>query len=222
MSQSRKQSLRAVVFGATGLVGQEVLRLLIENRNIVKIHVVGRRSVEVESTKIELHLSDLENPKQILNVPADFALCCLGTTMAQAKSQKAFYHVDHDLVLNAARACVSADIQVFGFVSSLGANSKALSYYLKVKAHTEEDLKRLKFEKLVILRPGLLLGNRQEKRPLENFFKKIAPYLSPFFIGPLKRYRFVAARTVAQSLIENTLISEAGTVIVENEKIGAT
>ncbi len=219
MSQSKTQSLRAVVFGATGLVGQEVLKELINNKNIIKIHVVGRRPVEIQSSKIQFHLSDLEDPKKVLNVPADFALCCLGTTMAKAKSQKAFYHVDHDLVLNAAQACVSADIRTFGFISSLGASSKALSYYLKVKAHTEEDLKRLNFDKLVILRPGLLLGDRQENRPLENFFKKIDPYISPFFIGPLKRYRFVHARTVAQSFIENILTSESGVLIVENEKI---
>ncbi|QQR80307.1 MAG: NAD(P)H-binding protein [Deltaproteobacteria bacterium] len=174
-----KKSLRVVLFGATGLVGREVLTQLENNPQIFKIDVIGRRSVETSSPKTKFHFSDLESVKNILNFPADIALCCLGTTMAKAKSKEAFRHVDHDLVLNVARACSSVGITTFGVISSIGASINALSFYLKIKAEMEESLQKLSFDHLVILRPSLLLGERIEIRHLEKFSQKFSTFISP-------------------------------------------
>ncbi len=219
MSRSVRDSVRVVLFGATGLVGREVLSQLIADPSVIKIDVIGRRDIETHSIKVKCHISDLESPKDILKFPADIALCCLGTTMAQAKSKEAFRHVDHDLVVNTARACSAVGIPNFGVLSSLGARIDALSYYLRVKAEMERHLRKLPFEHLVILRPSLLLGERPQRRSLEHLLQKIAPYVCPFFLGPLKRYRFIPSTLVARRLIEMTRQKKHGVSVVENENI---
>jgi uncharacterized protein YbjT (DUF2867 family) len=215
--------MNAIVFGGTGLVGNEVIKLLSSNPNLDKIGLVSRRQIVTPNPKCNLILSDLNDvavlSNSILALKPAFAICCLGTTIKKAGSKEALYHVDHDLVLNAAEACYKADVKTFAIVSSIGAKADSSIFYLSMKGKTENDLKKIGFQKLIILRPGVLLGTREESRPLEALAQKLAPMISSLMIGPLKKYKPVAASKVASTLIEEALKAGSGTRILESFEI---
>jgi uncharacterized protein YbjT (DUF2867 family) len=109
--------------------------------------------------------------------PADVAVCALGTTRAKAGSDAAFRAVDHDAVLAFARAAQPAGVTHFILVSSVGANPKASLLYPRTKGEVEAVLERMGFARLDILQPGLLIGPRSERRPVERFLQWAAPVM---------------------------------------------
>ncbi len=217
-----ERKYRIALFGATGLVGSHILSLLSDDDRVEHIDVIARNSHSLRK-KATFHQNNLESIEELTTIlkkgNPNVALCALGTTMARAKTKEAFYHVDHDLILNVATACKFAGIASFGLISSVGADLKSSFYYPRVKAQTERDVADLNFNKLVILRPAVLLGEREESRPLEKLFVKTAPIFSLLFMGSLKRYRPVDAKDVAMCLIEESFKPEAGSVIMNNELI---
>ena len=219
-----KSQFNVVLFGATGLVGNEVLNRLQTDEAVTRIDLFSRRSLENLSDKVFTHVCDLTSVDEIASFlkesPPDLALCCLGTTLAKAGSKEAFYQVDHDLILNAAKACQKVGVKSFGVVSSLGANTGSRNFYLRVKGETERDLKTLGFEKLVIIRPSVLVGKRKENRFFEKILVKASPLLNPLFVGSLRKYRFVSATDVAACLVWQAFQDQKkGCVVIENEEI---
>jgi uncharacterized protein YbjT (DUF2867 family) len=212
----------AALFGSTGLVGSEVLDLLERDSSISKIHVFARRApAKSGSPKIVFHLSDLTSVDTIsaaLKItPPDFALCCLGTTMARAGSREEFYRIDHDLIMNVGHASRNAGIRAFGVISSLGTRIDAGAFYLRVKAETERDLANIGFPSLVVLRPSVILGHREADPITLRVLVTLSGGIAPLFRGPLTRYRPVAARTTAARLIEFTRSAKSGVTVIENE-----
>jgi len=212
-----------VVFGGSGLVGAEVLHQLIKLSEVTHIATVTRRELSVKNNKLLPIISDLESVDDLTQKLKSFApkigFCCLGSTLKKAGSKKAFAHIDHDLILNAARASYEAGARSFGLISSSGANANSPFFYLKVKGSIENDLQKIGFDKLVILRPGLLLGKRSESRPLEAITIKLSPFFSPLFRGPLKKYRPSTSEAVARKLIHLTINAGDGVQVVETQDI---
>ncbi len=214
----------AALFGSTGLVGTEVLDLLERDPSISNIHVFARRApAKSGSPKVVHHLSDLTSADEVAaalkTVPPDFALCCLGTTMARARSREEFYRVDHDLVMNVGSACRAAGVSAFGVISSVGARIDARAFYLRVKAETERDLAKIGFPSLLILRPSVLLGHREADPTSLRLLVNLSDAIAPLLRGPLTHYRPVAARAAAAFLIAQTRLAEPGVHVLENESI---
>jgi uncharacterized protein YbjT (DUF2867 family) len=213
----------AAIFGATGLVGAHALTLLERDAAIERIHVFARRELDIPSVKILFHRSDLMSPETIASdmrsYKPDFAICALGTTMARAGSREEFYRVDHDLVMNAARALRMLGVGQFGIVSSVRTRRDARAFYLRVKAETERDLEALDFPSLVILRPSVIIGTRSGDPAGLRALVALSRVIAPALLGPLTHYRPVAAEIVAHALIEKTRTAGPGLSLFENESL---
>ena len=148
------------IAGATGLVGRALLAELLERE--LDVHALLRRAVPDLPRSAHLHLHEIDSARLKLDaLPAPQAVyIALGTTIAVAGSQQAFRAVDHDAVLAVAQAAKSAGAQRCAVVSALGADARSAVFYNRVKGETEQALGRIGFERLVIARPSLLVGER--------------------------------------------------------------
>jgi uncharacterized protein YbjT (DUF2867 family) len=135
--------------------------------------------------------------------------------MKKAGSKQAFLKVDLDMVVDFATKAKAAGINRFAVVSSIGADTKSKNFYLNTKGKVEEQLKEVGFERLVIVRPSLLLGKRNEKRFGEDMGRVLYSVFKFLFIGPLKKYRGIQASDVAKAMV---VLAEhgLGTAIVES------
>jgi len=209
----------ALLLGATGLVGGQLLDLLLESPRYTRVRVLGRSHFARRHRKLETHRIDfdrLEEHAPLLR--ADDVFCCLGTTISKAGSQEAFRRVDYGYVVEAAQVASDAGAEQFLVVSAVGADPSSRVFYNRVKGEMEAAVKRLPFRALWILRPALLLGDRQEFRLGERIAELVTRPLALFFFGRFRRYRPVHARDVAAAMVR--LAAEEGTGgVVESEQI---
>ena len=202
----------AWIAGASGLVGGELLRLLLADPAFDEVVSVGRRTLAVVSPKLTQLTVDFADPGSFESLDAaDVAFSCLGTTIKKAGSKEAFRAVDHDAVLAFARAARSKGAKVFVHVSSLGADRASLSFYASVKGEVEEDLAALGYETMVALRPSILDGDRGESRPLERVGLAFARALGPV----LGKYRPTEASAVARAMVAKAKAREPGAQVVD-------
>jgi uncharacterized protein YbjT (DUF2867 family) len=209
------ESLTVLVAGATGLVGRALVEQLCASPKVSRVVALARRPLEAAHAKLEARRVDFARLGEEVPVPADVACCALGTTIAAAGSQEAFRRVDYDATLAFARHALACGVRRFVLVSSVGADPASGNFYLRVKGEVEQALRALPFEALVILRPGLLLGDRRESRPAEAVARLVSPVLNPLLVGPLARYRAVRADHVAAAMVTCVIDDRAGVDVLD-------
>ena len=207
----------ALVYGATGLVGQSLVHQLLEHVAYSKVTVLVRKKLELTHQKLAQVILDFDKPDQEL-VFADEVYCCLGTTIKKAGSKAAFYKVDHDYVVNIAHLAKSNGVQKFAFVSSMGADANSRIFYSKTKGEVEADLVKTGFESLFVFRPSLLLGARAEKRIGEQVATWVMVNLN--FLVPA-RYKAIEASQVARAMVYMMNSGKAGIHVLESQEIAA-
>jgi uncharacterized protein YbjT (DUF2867 family) len=201
----------ALVAGPTGLVGRHLVQRLLANPQYDRVVVLTRRPTGASNARLVEVQSDLEGLKKLGDqIAADDVFCCLGTTMRKAGSRAAFERVDYHMVVELARAAKAAGARQFLVVSSVGASMKSPAFYSRVKAQMEKTVSDLGFDAVHILRPSLLLGSREERRVAEDLAQKLAPLVAPLFVGPLQKYRPIAANEVAAAMETLALQSRKG------------
>jgi uncharacterized protein YbjT (DUF2867 family) len=194
-------SRRALLIGATGLVGRELLALLLADPGYPKVTVLARSIPSGHDPRLTLQRVTLDRLDQTEVPPADDAYCALGTTIRQAGSRTAFAAVDRDGVVAFARLARRAGCRRFMLVSALGADPGSAFFYNRIKGEAEQAVGELGFDALHIAQPSLLLGRRSEARPAESLAKHAVRLLAPLMIGGLRPYRPVEAGTVASQLV---------------------
>ena len=193
----------ALLFGATGLVGSHLLNLLISNNNYSKIKVFVRSSIELNDPKIEIIQTDFNNLKNHReDIKGDDCFFCIGTTKKNSPDKNEYKRVELEVPKQVAQIAKSNLVNSFVFVSSGYADPKSSGDYLKFKGLVEEELKRLNFSKLGVMRPSFLLGDRKEKRVGEKIGIFVFKILSPLFLGPLKKMKPIHSATVAKVMIK--------------------
>ena len=204
----------ALVAGATGLVGGELVRQLAEHPSYARLAVLLRRLPEAPlPERVEPVLVDYEHlDRSAAWFAVDDLFCALGTTIRQAGSQAAFRRVDHDYVVAVAQLARERGARHFLLVSSLGADARSRVFYSRVKGEVESAVRTPGYPSLTIVRPSLLLGPRSEFRLGEALVKPLAP-LFP------RRYRPVHARAVAATMIRAALEDRPGVRIIESRDI---
>jgi uncharacterized protein YbjT (DUF2867 family) len=212
----------AIIIGATGLVGNELLHLLLEDNSFSSVKIFGRRSLQMQHPKLLEQVVNFDNIRDHAeNIKGDVVFCCIGTTISTAGSKEQFMKVDHTLPLEFAGIAKENGVKSFILVSSLGANAGSSNFYLKVKGQLEEDLKKLNFDSFYAVRPSMLLGKRPEFRMGESIGKALMKGLSFVFIGSLKKYKAIEARTVAAAMIRLVKSEQHASRAVESDELQA-
>ena len=209
----------ALIVGATGLIG----RAVIERFGNAPVTVLARRDVEeLAPHHKQLIIPSDRWPEAIAAQKPTVLICCLGTTIRQAGSQEAFRAVDHDLVIAAASAAKRAGTPHMIAVSSVGAAAKSGNFYLRTKGQTEDDLRALGFDRLDLIRPGLLRGDRPGSQRLgEGIATIAAPLTDALLHGSFRRYRSISGDTVAAAIVALAGHGGSGAHIHENDAIRA-
>ena len=201
-TKERERSTRkALLLGATGLVGGHVLERLLAGDDYDAVVTLGRRPpgrTHPRLTHREVDFEALEAHAALFAV--DDVYCCLGTTMKQAGSKEAFRRVDHDYPVAAARLAHDAGASQYLLVSALGADSGSVFFYNRVKGEVEEAVAGVSFYGVYLFQPSLLTGDRDETRAGEAVAERVLGALSFALRGPLRRYRPTPARDVAEAM----------------------
>ena len=204
----QQKNKTALILGATGLVGHQLLEILLQDNRYTHITCLVRKPLAASVTGDAEHklqhlvidfeaLRDYEDYFQV-----DHVYVCLGTTQNKAGSKAAFRKVDFDYVHLAAQLARAQKSGSFVWISSVGADAKSPSFYLRVKGELEDTLFSMSgLANAATVRPSLLIGDRNESRPAEQLGIALAPFISPLLLGPLRKYRPVHAHAVAQKMI---------------------
>ncbi|MBB6520400.1 NAD(P)H-binding protein [Pseudoteredinibacter isoporae] len=196
----RNRSASALIIGATGLVGNALLMQLAGNKNFNHIVALSRRPIKNCPEQVENIVLDFEQLDDYADVfKVDCFFSCLGTTRKQAGSIAAQRIVDYDYQLKAAELAKAAGVKHALLVSSSGANARSASAYMKMKGELERAIKGLGFEKLSVLQPSLLVGNREQGRLGESLGESVLNWFNS--MGMLKRYRPIKGEQVAAALL---------------------
>jgi uncharacterized protein YbjT (DUF2867 family) len=207
-----------LLFGASGLVGNHLLNQLISNNNYSKIKLFARSTINVSDPRIEIIQTDfnnLENHKE--DIIGDDCFFCIGTTKKNSPDKNEYKKVELEVPKQIAQIAKSNSVNSFVFVSSGYADPKSSGDYLRFKGEVEEELKRLNFPKLGIMRPSFLLGDRKEKRIGEKIGIFVFKLLSPLFFGPLKKMKPIHSATVAKAMIVITQNNNSKIIFESNE-----
>ncbi|MDX9941445.1 MAG: NAD(P)H-binding protein [Bacteroidales bacterium] len=191
----------ALVIGATGLVGYQLVKQLMEDKDFGKVVVFSRRVTGLVSPRLEEHLIDFDHPEQWQHlVKGDVLFSALGTTLARAGSKKAQYKVDHGYQFQFAAAAARNAVPAYVLVSSAGASPKSMTFYMRMKGELERDVKGLLFSSLALIKPGPLVGARPEKR----FGEQLGLAVIFFFngLGLFRKYRPIKGEEVARAMIK--------------------
>lgn len=210
----------ALLAGATGLIGSQLLPLLLASERYDKVVVVGRRPVPTIHPKLVQVVTELDKLEDVrLKLITDDVYCCLGTTMRQAGSKEAFYKVDFLYVVQLAALAASNFAAQFLVVSSMSAATDSRFYYSRVKGEMEEAVRQLPFRATHIFRPSLLLGERAQPRLGERVAAMVLRVLNPLMRGPLLKYRAVTGAAVAAAMLRATEAEQSGLWVHESEEL---
>ncbi|TPV56547.1 NAD-dependent epimerase/dehydratase family protein [Aestuariibacter sp. GS-14] len=199
----------ALVLGASGLVGRQLLQLLLDDPRYGSVTCLLRRPLATQHyrdphRKLQPVVINFDDPEAYQGYfTVDHVYCCLGTTLKRAGSKQAFRKVDFEYVHVAAQLARAQRAKGFVWISAVGANAKSKHFYLRVKGELENAILRMpQLEHAAAVRPSVLIGEREgDERMLERMTANTLTLLKPIMVGPLKKYRAVYPELVAREMI---------------------
>ncbi len=212
--------VRIALVGSTGLIGSAVMTLAVGRQDLRLVAVARRESPIPQGARMEMFIADPAKWGEVFEAVRPTALiCALGTTWRKAgRDEEAFRAVDHDLVLETARAAKAAGIERLVAVSSTAADTMSKNRYLRTKGEVERELGRMGFKRLDILRPGLLKGHRiGDLRPLERLGSALSPIADLALQGSYRQYRSIRAELVAKAAVALALRRAGGRFVHDND-----
>jgi uncharacterized protein YbjT (DUF2867 family) len=210
----------AILLGASGLVGGFCLRALVDDARYTRVMLFGRRIMPaLTRAKVAQRIADLTTLSADNFHGAQDVFSTLGTTIRKAGSEAEFRRIDLELPLRLASEAVKGGAEQFVMVSSVGADPHSKNFYLRTKGEMEQEVAKLPFRAIHILRPSLLLGKRQEFRLGEAIGMKVAPALDLLTLGKLRRYHSVHAEIVGRAMVAAAKQGGTGVLIYEYRQI---
>jgi uncharacterized protein YbjT (DUF2867 family) len=198
---------KAILIGATGLIGSELLIQLLADSNYSEVKVLARRTTCVSHPKLKevlIDFDDLENYKT--EIVGDILFSTMGTTMKKAGSQEVQYKIDYSYQYNTAQIASDNGVKQLVLLSSAGASAKSKVFYSRIKGELDEAVQKLKFESVAIIRPSMLAGNRKEFRLAEKLFTPIMYAFS--WIPGIRKFRPIKDVVVAKAMINSAFTKE--------------
>ncbi|MGG0823500.1 oxidoreductase [Paenibacillus turicensis] len=210
----------ALIAGASGLVGQHLLHLLLHSEVYDHIIALVRSPLNKQHPKLIEHIVNFDKLEEHSALFAvDDVFCCLGTTIKKAGSQEVMYQIDVDYPYSIAKLSQQQGAQQFLVVSAMGANPNSSIFYSRMKGELEQKLATLGYPSLSILRPALLLGERNEVRVGERIGAIVAKGTAWLMAGPLKKYKAIEGRQVARAMLKISRVEKNGVYIYSNEQL---
>ena len=209
----------ALIFGSSGLIGNELLKTILLKNDYSNIKIFVRTVPEINNSKVEIIKTDFRNLEKYKDkINGDDCYFCIGTTKKDTPDKNEYRRIEYDLPVNIAIIAKKNSVNSFYYVSSIGASPKASSGYLKNKGEVEEELKNLNFSKLVIIRPSLLVGTRKSFRLGEVIFTPIMNTLTLFAFGSLKKYKPIKIENVVKAIL-NISTSTSNKIVYESNEL---
>jgi uncharacterized protein YbjT (DUF2867 family) len=200
---------KAIIFGASGFVGSHLLNELLDSPDYEQVTVVVRRKLNISHPKLNILMGDYSSlPALESEISADEVFITLGATRETSPEREKYYQVDHDYPVLAARIAKARGAKSVFLATAVGANPHSRIFYVRTKGETERDIIALDFEHTHIFRPSMIMGNRQENRPLEKPFIKVWSVLNPILAGKINRYRGIAGEDIAKAM-KNSAINQS-------------
>lgn len=213
-----KKQLTAIILGSTGLVGSQLLNLILADERFIKVKIFVRRKTNIEHSKLEEHVIDFDQIASFSDkISADVLFSALGTTLKKAGSKKAQYKVDYTYQFEIAKYAALNGVNDFLLVSAMGVSKSSLFFYSRIKAELENEIKKLNFERIKIFRPGILAGNRNEKRLGEELALKFILAINK--AGLFKSYKPIYGNELAKSMINSYFKENESLKIYELDEI---
>ena len=190
--------MKALIIGATGATGKDLLAKLLEDDTYSEVHCFVRKPMSISHPKLHAHVVNFDTPEAWADLlHGDVAFSCLGTTLAVAGSKDAQWRVDYDYQYAFAEHCKNNGVSTFVLVSAAGAKAQSKLFYNRMKGQLEDAVKALGFPSLLIFQPSVLIRSNSD-RGAENFSVKAIHFLNK--IGLFKRYRPMPTNVLAQRM----------------------
>ena len=209
---------KAIVAGATGLIGGHLLDVLLATDTYDEVVILVRKKLDIthpKLTQLVLDFDQIENHSS--SITGDAVFSCLGTTKNKTPDRNTYYRIDHDYPLLLAKMSKANGVKQFHLVSSIGANPDSGTFYIKLKGETERDIRALNFYSSFMYEPSMLTGREYETRYGEVFFEGLFKIVNHLLIGKWKKYRSVSGAAVARAMYDQSLKDEPGQWIVQFE-----
>ena len=210
---------KALLIGATGLVGGNCLKLLLNDEYYKEVEIMVRRPTGIKHSKLIETIIDFSKISDLPSSYANHYFCCLGTTIAKAKTKEAFHRVDFNYVIEFSKLVERSHGEKLLVVSSIGANSESKNFYLRTKGEMENKIREISNAEIYIFRPSILLGRRKDFRFGEKIGKIFIRVLGIFLLGNLKKYKGIKSLTVASSMIYFAKSGNSKIKILESNEI---
>jgi len=211
---------KAIIAGASGLIGSELLSILLKQPEYDTITILVRKPTGIKDKKLTEVIVDfdkLDNYSELINGHAVF--CCLGTTKNKTPDERIYRKIDHDYPVKLAQLALKNRVSQYHLVSSLGANANSSVFYTKLKGETENDIKSVGLPLLHIYQPSLITGDRKEYRLAEQIITPIMRIIDPLLMGGLKKYRSIPAKTIAMAMFKQSINNDEGVFIHPSDNI---
>ncbi len=210
----------ALLVGATGLIGGHCLQLLANDESYEKVIILVRKPTAFIHPKVHEHVVNFDKlDNHTTEIAADDVFCCLGTTMKLAGSREAFRKVDFTYPVQVGAIAAKNGADQFLIVTALGADPHSRVFYNRVKGETEQSVAKLPLGAIHIFRPSLLLGDRKDSRFVETVAGYAMSGIAAAMAGPLRKYRPIEARVVAEAMLLAARRNDTGINIYESDRI---
>jgi uncharacterized protein YbjT (DUF2867 family) len=195
---------KAIVVGATGLIGGFCLQELLKNSQYGQVLALVRKPLELKHPKLKQLVVNFDHlEKYAKQLKANDVYCCLGTSRKKSPTPEAYRKIEFEYAFKLASITSRNKADKFLTVSSVGANSDSPYFYLQTKGEVEDVISSLRFKAVHIFRPSFITGesDRRERRPMEAALELVLKPLSFLFIGPIRKYRPMAGKTIARAMV---------------------
>ncbi|MBU3659064.1 MAG: NAD-dependent epimerase/dehydratase family protein [Flavobacteriales bacterium] len=205
------QLKKAIVIGASGLIGKQLVHFLLDDSTFTKVTIFVRKALPILNEKLQQIVLDF---KQLEQYSADFdgsvLFLCIGTTRKKTPNLEEYRAIDYGITLRAANLAKASGIEEVHLISAIGASSNSTIFYNKLKGEIEEDLIKIGFTSTYIYQPSMLIGARDESRPVELIFQKLMPFFDLLMLGSLKKYHSVSKEKLAKAMLKHHLSAKKG------------
>jgi len=209
-----------LLIGASGLIGSELVQLLLRDDKIKTVKVFVRKSLAIKDQKLRQLLVNFEHLEDFKHeFQGDALFCCIGTTRKKTPDLAAYKAIDYGIILAAATLARSNQVPQVHLVSAIGAAVSSKIFYNRLKGEIEKDVIRLDFPTTLIYQPAMLIGKRNESRPAEFIAQKLMPFFDVFLLGKARKYHSIEAKKVAESMLDNLHKPQKGAIVLQYQKM---